>query len=591
MAKNKLKTKIKTNWNLSLLYKSNADPAIERDLKKLEQAHEKFAQKYASKTDYLTDPAKLALALADYEKLSDQALGKPYAYFAYQHDLDSKNAKVEAKLNLLGQRYTNSGNKITFFGVALTKIKPELQAKFLKHSKLKKYNFLLQCAFREAKHVLSVAEEKIMNLKSLPAHELWVRGNDKIVSKQEILWKNKKLPLAEAMGKIQSLATKERRELHTLVNQKLASVADFAESELNAIVLNKKINDELRGYAEPYSATVQGYQNEEKTVDNLVKTVTKNFHISHRFYRAKAKMLGLKTLTYADRAAPVGKTKKEISFPQAIEIVRKAFARVHPIYAQTFDEFLANGQIDVFPKVGKTGGAYCSSYEGLPTFVLLNYLPNFRQVTTLAHEMGHALHGKFSFEHQSPLYREYTIATAEVASTLFENFVFDEVFNLLSEEEKVVALHDKINDSVSTIFRQIACFNFELDLHNQIRKQGSLSKEKIAKLLNQHMSAYLGPVFKLTEADGYFFVSWSHLRNFFYVYSYAFGELVSNALYSSYQENNKFEEKIRQFLSAGSSASPEDIFAQVGVDVRNPAFFERGLKEIEAKIAKLEEMI
>ncbi|MEK7650311.1 MAG: M3 family oligoendopeptidase [Patescibacteria group bacterium] len=584
-------SKIKTDWDFSLLYRNNADSAIERDLQKMEQAHEKFAQKYANKTDYLTDPVKLALALADYEKLSDQAFSKPYAYFAYQHDLDSKNAKVEAKLNLLGQRYTNSGNKITFFGVALTKIKPELQAKFLKHAKLQKYSFLLQCAFREAKHVLSVAEEKIMNLKSLPAHELWVRGNDKIVSKQEILWKNKKLPLAEAMGKIQSLATKERRELHTLVNQKLASVADFAESELNAIVLNKKINDELRGYAQPYSATVLGYQNEEKTVDNLVKTVTKNFHISHRFYKAKAKMLGLKNLTYADRAAPVGQTTQKITFAQAVEIVKKAFGRVNPIYVTAFEEFLANGQIDVFPKVGKTGGAYCSSTEGLPTFVLLNHLSDFKSLMTLAHELGHAMHARLGDAAQPPLYRGHSIATAEVASTLFENFVFDEVFNLLTEKEKIIALHDRINDSVMTIFRQIACFNFELDLHNQIRKQGSLSKEKIAKLLNQHMSAYLGPVFKLTEADGYFFVSWSHLRNFFYVYSYAFGELVSNALYSSYQENNKFEEKIRQFLSAGSSASPEDIFAQVGVDVRNPAFFERGLKEIEAKIAKLEEMI
>lgn len=583
--------KIKTEWDLSLLYASASDPQIERDLQKMERAHDQFSKKYQNKTDYLTKPEKLAVALADFAKLSDQGFAKPYYYFAYQSDLNSKDEKVGAKLNLLGQRYTQSGNKITFFGVALTKIKPELQTKFLKHEKLQKYQYLLQCAFAEAKHVLSVPEEKIMNLKSLPAHELWIRGNEKLVSNQEIKWRNKNLPIAEAMGKIQSLPTKERRELHNLVNEKLKSVADFAESELNAIVLNKKINDELRGYAQPYSATVLGYQNEEKTVDNLVKTVTKNFPISHRFYKAKAKMLGLKSLTYADRAAPVGKTTKEIPFSQAIEIVRRAFHKVHPIYAQTFDEFLANGQIDVFPKVGKTGGAYCSSAEGLPTFVLLNYLPNFRQVTTLAHEMGHALHGKFSFASQPPLYRGYSTATAEVASTLFENFVFDEVFALLSESEKVVALHDKINDSVSTIFRQIACFNFELDLHQQIRKQGSLSKEKIAKLLNQHMQAYLGPAFKLTESDGYFFVSWSHLRNFFYVYSYAFGELVSNALYASYQADNKFETKIRQFLSAGASASPEDIFAQVGVDVRQTAFFERGLREIEAKIAKLEKMI
>lgn len=584
------KTEIKTKWNLDLLYKSDTDPAIERDLRRMERAHESFARQYAGRTDYLSNPAKLLPALRDFEKLSDQALGKPYAYFAYRQDLDSKDAKVEAQLNLLAQRYTKSGNLITFFAVSLAKIKPAKQKKFLKSRILKSYRYFLQNIFDESKHILSEPEEKIMNLKSLPASGLWVRGNEKLLTKQEIRWKSKNLPIAEAMNLIHSLPTKERRNLALLVGEKLKSISDFAENELNAIVLNKKINDELRGYPEPYSATVQAYQNEEKTLANLVKTVTENFEISHRFYRAKAKMLGLKTLTYADRAAPVGRTTRKISFPQAVGIVEKAFAKVNPIYATVLKEFLARGQIDVFPQVGKVGGAYCSSHEGLPTFVLLNHLPDFKSVTTLAHEMGHALHAKFS-DTQPPLYRGHSIATAEVASTLFENFVFDEVFALFNEKEKIIALHDKINDSIQTIFRQIACFNFELDLHRQIREKGSLPKEEIAKLLNRHMSAYLGPNFKLTETDGYFFVSWSHLRNFFYVYSYAFGELVSSALYAHYQRDKSFEKKIRQFLTAGASASPEDIFAQAGVDVRQPAFFQTGLLEIEKKIVKLEEMI
>jgi oligoendopeptidase F len=208
----------------------------------------------------------------------------------------------------------------------------------------------------------------------------------------------------------------------------------------------------------------------------------------------------------------------------------------------------------------------------------------------MAHEMGHAFHSKFSSENQTPLYRNYTIVTAEVASTFFENFVFDEIFPTLSKKEQVIALHDKINSSIQTIFRQVACFNFELELHNLIREKGSLAKEEIAKLMNKHMKSYLGPLFKMEEVDGYFFVSWSHLRYFFYVYSYAFGEIVSSALYSMYKKDSAFEKKIRQFLYAGASASPEEIFANIGINVKKPEFFEEGLRKIEKDIEILEKL-
>lgn len=584
--------KIKTNWDLSQLYKSNDDPQIEKDLREIEAAYDGFAEKYSGREDYLKDEKKLAEALADNEKLlGDFAADKPILYFYYKRDLNSKDSEAEAKSNILAQRMNKLENKLVFFGVALAKITGDNQKKFLASKVLAPYRYFLQVIFNHAKHVLSEAEEKILNLKSLPAHSLWVNGNEKLLGKQIIKWRGKSLSLAEAISKSASLPTKERRVLAGMVNAQLRNISDFAENELNAVVIDKKINDELRGYAEPYSAAVLNYQNEEATVDNLVKTVTKHFPLAHRFYKLKAKMLGLKSLTYADRSAQVGKTSKKIPFEQAVEITRQAFHEIDPIYSQTFDQFLQNGQIDAFPKPGKQGGAYCSSANKMPTFVLLNHVPDMNSVKTMAHEMGHAFHSKFSLENQSPLYRRYTTAVAEVASTFFENFVFDHIFQLLTPKEQIIALHDRINSSIATIFRQIACFNFELELHRQIREQGSLPKEEIAKLMNKHMAAYLGPTFKLSDDDGYFFVYWSHLRRFFYVYSYAFGELISDALYSMYKKDKKFEAKIRQFLSAGGSASPEDIFAQIGVDVRKPEFFETGLKKIEEDIDKLERLI
>lgn len=585
------KQNIKTKWDLTLLYQSAQDPQIARDLWRAEQAYLDFASKYRDQKDYLEDEKKLAIALADYEKLSDLDLEKPLLYFSYRQHLDSADKEAEAQVNLLSERANKNGNLIAFFPLALGQAAPAQQERFLKSKHLAHYHYFLQVLFAESKHFLSEPEEKLLNLISLPASQLWVQGNEKLLASTEVRWKGKRLALPEALARLQTLPTRERRALGALVNRELKERSHFAESELNALVIGKKIKDELRGYAQPYSATVLGYENESATVENLVKTVTRHFPLAHRFYRLKAKLLKQKTLVYADRSARVGRIKREISFPQAVGIIRSAFAKVGPDYATILDEFLARGQIDVFPRKGKHGGAYCSTYGNLPTFLLLNHISDFNSLSTLAHELGHAIHWRLSAAAQSPLYRGHSIATAEVASTLFENFVFDEVFVQLSPAEKIIALHDRLNDSVSTIFRQIACFNFELELHQTIRARGSLPREEIAKLLNKHMSAYLGPKFKLTDADGYFFVNWSHLRNYFYVYSYAFGELVSSALYARYCGDHQFETEIRQFLSAGGSASPEDIFAQIGVDVRRPQFFHEGLEKISADISKLERLV
>ncbi|HEY4500279.1 MAG TPA: M3 family metallopeptidase, partial [Candidatus Paceibacterota bacterium] len=160
----------------------------------------------------------------------------------------------------------------------------------------------------------------------------------------------------------------------------------------------------------------------------------------------------------------------------------------------------------------------------------------------------------------------------------------------LSKKEKIIALGKRINDDIHTIFRQIACFNFENDLHVAIRREGGMSKTKIRALMNEHMSSYLGPIVHMREIDGNMFVSWSHIRHFFYVYSYAFGQLISRTLYARYKEDKTYLNKIKEFLSAGGSDTPENIFKSIGVDVTKPDFWEKGLKSIEKDIEKLEKL-
>ncbi len=581
---------IKTKWDLTLLYKNENDPQIEADVKAAEAAYDAFATKYKENSTYLTNETNLKEALEDYEKLYTLHDTKAYLYFMYRISLESQNTKIGAKLTMLTETLNKHANKIVFFDVSLSKISLDQQTIFLKSDLLKPYRYFLARKFEKGKHTLTEAEEKILNLTGLPSYMLWVKGNETILGKQVVIWKKKKVSLSEAMNKIVTLQTKERRALSAIVHEKLKEVSDFAENELNAIVIDKKISDELRGYKTPFDETIRAYHNEPDTVKNLVETVTRHFSLSHRFYKLKAKLLGEKKLVYADRSAEIGKTNKKISFNEAVGIVSRGFAKVHPDYAAIFSSMLSKGQIDVYPYQGKESGAFCSGHKNLPTFVLLNQVNNFDSVTTMAHEMGHAIHSELSNQNQRPLYSNYSTAVAETASTFFENFVFDEIFETLSKKEKIVALHDRITDSIQTVFRQIACFNFELELHTTIRERGTISKDEILVLMNKHMQAYLGPAFKLVPDDGYMFVAWSHLRRFFYVYSYAFGKIISTALYEMYKKDVGTEKKIRQFLSAGGSASPEDIFASIGIDIRKPDFFELGLKKIEADIITLEKL-
>ena len=180
---------------------------------------------------------------------------------------------------------------------------------------------------------------------------------------------------------------------------------------------------------------------------------------------------------------------------------------------------------------------------------------------------------------------------AETASTLFENLAFESVVSNLDKKNQIAFLHNKISDSIATIFRQVACFKFELELHNTIRSNGYIDSKEIQKIHNRNMSSYLGPAVKMIEEDGLFYVSWPHIRYFFYVYTYAYGLLVSKALLQKYKADKSFWKSIEQFLSAGSTDSPENILRSIGIDLRDKSVFELGLKDIEEDVNKLEKLL
>lgn len=578
-------------WNLSLLYTSSNDPRIEEDMCAIERAYARFEKKFRGK-DFSSSPAVLAPALKTYVSLlEDVSSMRPLLYFSYKRELNAHDHEAERMIQQYSERLKKAGNKVTFFDLALGKIPTKTQKDFLKDERLAPFTYHLVRIFKTAAHDLSEPEERLLTLLSSPAQSMWIDGVDKAVSTRTVLHQGKKISLNEATALVSHLhSAPKRRALWRAVIESLKTISEFSESEINALYTKKKITDELRGFVQPYEATVLGYENDLRSVETLVAAVTKAFPLAHRFYRLKKKLLGLGELTYADRAAPLDGVKMQYPFPEAARLVGTAFGEAHPRYQEILNRFIESGQIDVHSRPGKSGGAFCSSSHGNPTYVLLNHTGDFNSVLTLAHEMGHAIHGERSKAAQPILYEDYSTSVAETASTFFEGYVFEHLTKTLSEKERRVVLHNRIQDDIATIFRQIACFNFERELHTLVRTKGWVPKEEIAALLNTHMHAYLGDAVTLSPEDGYFFVTWSHIRRPFYVYSYAYGQLVSKALLARTKQDPRYIEKVDAFLCAGSSDTPERIFKQSGIDTLSPDFFAEGLVSIARDIDELERL-
>jgi oligoendopeptidase F len=329
MKKTISKKKALPMWDLKQIYSSLDDPRIEQDMKDIEAKVASFAREYNTPDKkYLGDASALNTALTAYETLASDITPKPLYYLFYNQSIDSGNAAVHAKMALLGQRAAKIGNELEFFVIALGSIPRDKQTEFLTDSKLSKYRFLLECIFSDAQHKLSLAEEKILSLKNLPAKELWTSHNEKLLGTRSVSWKGRKIPLGEALNLISEQKTSAlRKKLATLVYAELKEVAQFSEGEINAVFTDKKIDDELRGFKTPYESTVREYQNDPKVIEHLVKTVTDNFPIAHRFHALKTKLLKQKKLDYWDRAAKIGVTKSTYSFTDSLVFSRRHLAR------------------------------------------------------------------------------------------------------------------------------------------------------------------------------------------------------------------------------------------------------------------------
>ncbi|KKQ41430.1 MAG: Oligoendopeptidase, pepF/M3 family [Microgenomates group bacterium GW2011_GWC1_37_8] len=588
----------KTSWNLSPLFKSDYDPKIETNRKQVAKATNKFIIRWKNRNDYLINTKILKEALDEYEKWSRfiGANSQERYYFHLRTSRDQNDPKLKALENKAIEFSKKLENEMQFFELRIAKIDPKQQRKFLEYKPLQPYKHFLEKLFIQSKYHLSESEEKIMNLKSTPAHSNWVKMTQGFLTKEEAKvfdedGKVKIKTFSDLLGLMKSKNKKTRDSAAKAFNFIQKKYVDVAEHEINSILMDKKINDNLRSFDRPDRSRHVGDDIETEIVDSLVKTVSNHFDIPKRYYKLKAKLLNVPKLAYHERNVEYGKIDKKYTYEAAVEILSKVFNNLNPEFGNIFKGFVEQGRIDVYPKKNKYSGAFCT--YGLlihPTYSLLNWTNKLNDVLTLAHEMGHGINFELVKAKENALNYGTTVATTEVASTFMEDFVLEELKKDADDELKLALSMMRLNEEISTIFRQVALYNFELDLHKELRVKGYLSEEEIGKLFRKHMVSYMGPYVEQSEGSENWWVSWSHIRYFFYVYSYASGLLISKSLQASVKTDPKFILKVKEFLSAGLSDSPKNIFSKLGIDITDNKFWEKGISEVEYLLLETESL-
>lgn len=587
-----------TAWNLKPLFKSDNDPAMAEERKIAECESYKFINKWKDRTDYLEKPAVLREALDEYEawRRNYGTAGDEDAYFFLRTCQNQNNPKLKAKFGKIQDFSIKIANDIQFFSLKIARIGKEFQNKFLDFEGLKDYKHFLEKLFAESKYLLSEPEEKIMNLKSASAYSNWVNMMEGFLAKEERVvpgsdGKKSKKNFSEILSLTSDKKKRVRDVAAAAVNDIFKKNADVAEAEMNSIMADKKINDELRGFSRPDSSMHLNDDIESEIADVLVNAISARFDISQRYYRLKAKLFGVKKLKYYEGNVEYGRVDKKYSYQEAVNMVFDVFGKADKQFANIFKKFIENGQIDVFPGKGKSGGGFCfNNMISQPTYILMNFTGRLLDVFTLAHESGHGINNELMKKTQNALNFGTPHFIAEAASKFMESFAFYEMLEKTDGEERLEIMMMILSDDISHIFSSAARNMFEREMHKEFQRKGYLSKEEIGRMYKKHGQDYKGSAVEHGEGSENWWMHITHFRVFFYNYQYAAGILVAKFFAKSARENPEFIGKIKEFLSSGASDSPRNLLKKVGVDITRKEFWNKGIDEVENLLDEAEKL-
>lgn len=580
-------------WDLSDTYKSVSDPKIEKDKKEITASVKKFTKKYKNEINsFKLAPNFLLKALKDYEAIYEKVYILEY-YSSFLFSTNSKSDKIKRFFQEIQEFATRIDSEVLWFNLEWIRVGDKVATRTVDDPVLTSYKHFLTKTRVMKPFTLSEKEEKILNDKSQTSNQAFIRLYDQTESSEKFELEvngKKEILNSSGIGSImQSHPKRKVREEAAIVYSKtFGKNANLYSYILNTLLLDKKVIDETRNFEYPQQETFLKYEINPNTVENMTRVVSDNVKLVERFYLAKRKLLKLKKLHEWDRYSNVYSLKnKNYSWEESKKIILECFKEFSPVFYDTAKLFFDNNWIDACVKDGKRSGGYCS--YGVPSthpMILVNFSGKVEDVTTLAHELGHAIHAYLSRKQTLLLFWPST-AVAEIASIFAENMVFEKLYNTTSDKrEKINLLAGKIQNSFATIFRQNDFYNFEIKLHKLRREKGELSENEIGKLYNETLQKTFGKGLTLTDLHKNFWMPVSHFYHYnFYVFTYVFGELLAVSLIAQYKLNkDKFVKKYIEALSYGGLMTPYEITELVGIDLNKKDFWQKGIGLLEKEI-------
>ncbi|MBO6534600.1 MAG: M3 family oligoendopeptidase [Balneolaceae bacterium] len=579
------------HWDLSDLYASSDDPQLAKDKQDVLSEADAFAEKYKGRIADLS-VSEFKEMLQAYEALQDKG-GKigSFAYLQWSTDTgNSEFGKLVQEANELGSELSQ---KLVFLEVEWLAVSDEEAQKLIDAPELEFYQHYLESSRRYKDHVLKEEQEQILSAKSVTGRSAWVRFFDETLGQAKFELDGKEYSEQEVLSKLHESDRELRIRAHASLTNKFKELSHPLTFVFNTLLADKSTNDKLRQYPSWITSRNLSNETDDETVDALVNAVTAHYPLVQRYYKLKAKLLGLDEMFDYDRYAPMMKNEATIQWDSAKKMVLDSYTEFHPEMGEITNEFFEKNWIDAAIKQGKRGGAYsASTVPSVHPYVFMNFDGKIRDVQTLAHELGHGVHQYLSRQ-QGPLQAGTPLTTAETASVFGEMLVFQNLLKELSDpKEKLALIVGKIDDTIATVFRQISMNRFENAMHTARRDEGELTTERFSELWMEQQKALYGDAVTLTDEYG---IWWSYIPHFLhtpgYVYAYAFGELLVLALYEEFtQRPDGFADRYMDLLSAGGSEWPHDLVAKMGLDIRDPEFWNKGLASFEKMVEEAEEL-
>ena len=580
-------------WDLSDLYASEDAAELQADLTWLKQSCIDFSNDYEGKLAQLNADEMLK-AVERYEAI-DIIAGRIMSFAGlryYQLTTDPERAKFMSDMQ---DKLTEHTTKLVFYGLEFNRLEEEALSKLLaQNAALARYKPVFDRMRAMKPYQLSDEMERFLHDQSVVGAAAWNRLFDETVASLVFTIDGEDLPLEAAANKLSEQDRDTREAAAREIARVLRENTSLFARVHNTLAKEKEIEDRWRKMPTPQTGRHLSNHVEAEVVEALRNAVVAAYpKLSHRYYALKAKWLGLETMQIWDRNAPLPiEDDKLVDWTAAQEMVLSAYAEFSPEMAEIAKQFFTKSWIDAAVKPGKAPGAFAHpTVTTVHPYVMLNYLGKPRDVMTLAHELGHGVHQVLAAQ-QGELLSSTPLTLAETASVFGEMLTFRKLLAAAkTPQERKVLLAGKVEGMINTVVRQIAFYDFECKLH-AARGEGELTPDQINAIWMSVQGESLGPVFEFM--DGYE-TFWSYIPHFvhspFYVYAYAFGDGLVNALYAVYEEGDpEFQAKYFDMLRAGGSKHHTELLAPFGLDASDPKFWDKGLSMISAMIDELEAM-